>query len=221
MKNNLFSYRYDTTIIHKTPSLIKIFFLCFVSIRIFSQFNPEKVIESFFQCGFYFLIGCLLFILAKTKISSLKNLYFIFFIGIFIILINGINFNNKFIFSFEKTLETILYIARLITTSFIAILIFDTTSVYQLESELDKIPLFKKFRISKTISLTILFIPLMFRTWNMIQLATQSRIKNKKISFKLKFLNLYQSFSTFFSCILNSAENTRKAILNREKHLVK
>jgi biotin transport system permease protein len=216
MKNNLFSYRYDTTIIHKIPAIIKIFFLCFVSIRIFSQFNPEKVIESFFQCGFYFLIGCLLFILAKTKFSSLKNLSFIFIIGFFIILLNGINFENKLNFDFKKSLEGVLYLSRLLTTSLIALIVFDTTSVYQLENDLDKIPLFKKFKISQTISLTILFIPLIFRTWNKIQLASKSRnIKNKN-SLILKLQNLFQSFSTLFSCILNSAENTRKAILNRK-----
>jgi biotin transport system permease protein len=216
MKNSLFSYRYDTTIIHKIPAIIKIIFLCFVSIRIFSTSNNESNFSEWYRCGFYFFIGCLLFILARTKFSSLKNLSFIFIIGFFIILLNGINFENKLNFDFKKSLEGVLYLSRLLTTSLIALIVFDTTSVYQLENDLDKIPLFKKFKISQTISLTILFIPLIFRTWNKIQLASQSRnIKNKN-SLILKLQNLFQSFSTLFSCILNSAENTRKAILNRK-----
>lgn len=218
MKNNLFSYRYDTTIIHKTPAIIKIIFLCFVSIRIFSISNNTSELSSWYQCGFYFLIGCLLFILSRTKISSLKNLYFIFIIGLFIILLNGINFENKIYFDFQKSFEGVLYLARLLTTSLIALVVFDTTSVYQLENNLDKIPLFKKFKISQTISLTILFVPLIFRTWNKIQLASQARNVNKKKSLILKLYNLYQSFSTLFSCILNSADNTRKAILNRKSN---
>ncbi len=216
MKNSLFSYRYDTTIIHKIPAIIKIIFLCFVSIRIFSTSNNESNFSEWYRCGFYFFIGCLLFFLSRTKFSSLKNLSFIFIIGFFIILLNGINFENKLNFDFKKSLEGILYLSRLLTTSLIALIVFDTTSVYQLENDLDKIPLFKKFKISQTISLTILFIPLIFRTWNKIQLASQSRnIKNKN-SLILKLQNLFQSFSTLFSCILNSAENTRKAILNRK-----
>ncbi len=216
MKNSLFSYRYDTTIIHKIPAIIKIIFLCFVSIRIFSTSNNESNFSEWYRCGFYFFIGCLLFFLSRTKFYSLKNLSFIFIIGFFIILLNGINFENKLNFDFKKSLEGILYLSRLLTTSLIALIVFDTTSVYQLENDLDKIPLFKKFKISQTISLTILFIPLIFRTWNKIQLASQSRnIKNKN-SLILKLQNLFQSFSTLFSCILNSAENTRKAILNRK-----
>ena len=216
MKNSLFSYRYDTTIIHKIPAIIKIIFLCFVSIRIFSTSNNESNFSEWYRCGFYFFIGCLLFFLSRTKFSSLKKLSFIFIIGFFIILLNGINFENKLNFDFKKSLEGILYLSRLLTTSLIALIVFDTTSVYQLENDLDKIPLFKKFKISQTISLTILFIPLIFRTWNKIQLASQSRnIKNKN-SLILKLQNLFQSFSTLFSCILNSAENTRKAILNRK-----
>ena len=216
MKNSLFSYRYDTTIIHKIPAIIKIIFLCFVSIRIFSTTNNESNFLEWYRCGFYFFIGCLLFFLSRTKFSSLKNLSFIFIIGFFIILLNGINFENKLNFDLKKSLEGVLYLSRLLTTSLIALIVFDTTSVYQLENDLDKIPLFKKFKISQTISLTILFIPLIFRTWNKIQLASQSRnIKNKN-SLILKLQNLFQSFSTLFSCILNSAENTRKAILNRK-----
>ena len=216
MKNSLFSYRYDRTIIHKIPAIIKIIFLCFVSIRIFSTSNNESNFSEWYRCGFYFFIGCLLFFLSRTKFSSLKILSFIFIIGFFIILLNGINFENKLNFDFKKSLEGVLYLSRLLTTSLIALIVFDTTSVYQLENDLDKIPLFKKFKISQTISLTILFIPLIFRTWNKIQLASKSRnIKNKN-SLILKLQNLFQSFSTLFSCILNSAENTRKAILNRK-----
>ncbi len=218
MKNSLFSYRYDTTLIHKIPAIIKIIFLCFVSIKIFSTSNNATEVSSWYQCGFYFFIGCLLFILARTKFSSLKNLSFIFIIGFFIILLNGINFETKLNFDFKKSLEGVLYLARLLTTSLIALIVFDTTSVYQLENDLDKFPLFKKFKISQTISLTILFIPLIFRTWNKIQLVSKARNVNKRNSLILKLYDLFQSFSTLFSCILNSAENTRKAILNRKSN---
>jgi energy-coupling factor transporter transmembrane protein EcfT len=138
-----------------------------------------------------------------------------------IILISSIEFNNSIKFNFENSLKGLLYATRLFVTSFIALIIFETTSIYQLENELDKIPLFKKFKISKTISLTILFIPLIFVNWNKIQNAIKARsVKNSKNIF-IKINNLFQSFSTLLSYLLNTAENTRKAILNREKHLVK
>lgn len=221
MQESLFSYKYNTTLIHKTPALLKIIFLCFVSIRLFSQNNNSEITNSFLQCGFYFFIGCILFFISKVNFISIKKLLFIPFIYLGIILISSIEFTNSIKFNFENSLKGLLYATRLFVTSFIALIIFETTSIYQLENELDKIPLFKKFKISKTISLTILFIPLIFVNWNKIQNAIKARsVKNSKNIF-IKINNLFQSFSTLLSYLLNTAENTRKAILNREKYLVK
>lgn len=221
MQESLLSYKYNTTLIHKTPALLKIIFLCFISIRLFSQNNNIEIKNYFFQCGFYFFIGCILFFIGKINFTSIKKLLFIPFIYLGIILISSIEFNNSIKFNFENSLKGLLYATRLFVTSFIALIIFETTSIYQLENELDKIPLFKKFKISKTISLTILFIPLIFVNWNKIQNAIKARsVKNSKNIF-IKINNLFQSFSTLLSYLLNTAENTRKAILNREKYLVK
>ena len=221
MQESLFSYKYNTTLIHKTPALLKIIFLCFISIRLFSQNNNIEIKNYFFQCGFYFFIGCILFFIGKINFTSIKKLLFIPFIYLGIILISSIEFTDSIKFNFENTIKGLLYAARLFVTSFIALIIFETTSIYQLENELDKIPLFKKFKISKTISLTILFIPLIFVNWNKIQNAIKARSVKKTKNIFIKVNNLFQSFSTLLSCLLNSAENTRKAILNREKYLVK
>ena len=221
MQESLFSYKYNTTLIHKTPALLKIIFLCFVSIRLFSQNNNSEITNSFLQCGFYFFIGCILFFIAKVNFRSIKKLLFIPIICSGIILISSIEFTDSIKFNFENTFKGLLYAVRLFVTSFIALIIFETTSIYQLENELDKIPLFKKFKISKTISLTILFIPLIFRNWTKIQNAIKARsVKNSKNIFII-INNLFQSFSTLLSYLLNTAENTRKAILNREKYLAK
>lgn len=221
MQESLFSYKYNTTLIHKTPALLKIIFLCFVSIRLFSQNNNSEITNSFLQCGFYFFIGCILFFIAKVNFRSIKKLLFIPIICSGIILISSIEFTDSIKFNFENTFKGLLYAVRLFVTSFIALIIFETTSIYQLENELDKIPLFKKFNISKTISLTILFIPLIFSNWTKIQNAIKSRSVKKSNNIFIKINNLFQSFSTLLSCLLNTAENTRKAILNREKYLAK
>ena len=140
MQESLFSYKYNTTLIHKTPALLKIIFLCFVSIRLFSQNNNSEITNSFLQCGFYFFIGCILFFIGKINFTIIKKL---------------------------------------------------------------------------------LFIPLIFRNWTKIQNAIKARsVKNSKNIF-IKINNLFQSFSTLLSYLLNTAENTRKAILNREKYLAK
>ena len=221
MQESLFSYKYNTTLIHKTPALLKIIFLCFVSIRLFSQNNNSEITNSFLQCGFYFFIGCILFFIAKINFTIIKKLLFIPFIYLGIILISSIEFTDSIKFNFENSLKGLLYAVRLFVTSFIALIIFETTSIYQLENELDKIPLFKRFRISQTISLTILFIPLIFRNWTKIQNAIKARSVKKSNNIFIKINNLFQSFSTLLSCLLNTAENTRKAILNREKYLAK
>ena len=220
MQESLFSYKYNTTLLHKTPALAKIIFLCFVSIRLFSQ-NEIDILNSFFQCGFYFLLGCILFFIGKVDFRNIKKLLFIPIICSGIILISSIEFSNSIKFNFENSIKGLLYAVRLFVTSFIALTIFETTSIYQLENELDKIPLFKKFRISKTISLTILFIPLIFSNWTKVQNAIKARNVKKSKNIFIKINNLFQSFSTLLSCLLNTAENTRKAILNREKYLVK
>lgn len=221
MQESLFSYKYNTTLIHKTPALLKIIFLCFVSIRLFSQNNNSEITNSFLQCGFYFFIGCILFFIGKINFTIIKKLLFIPFIYLGIILISSIEFTDSIKFNFENSLKGLLYAVRLFVTSFIALIIFETTSIYQLENELDKIPLFKRFRISQTISLTILFIPLIFRNWTKIQNAIKARSVKKSNNIFIKINNLFQSFSTLLSCLLNIAENTRKAILNREKYLAK
>ena len=192
-----------------------------ISIRLFSQNNNIEIKNYFFQCGFYFFIGCILFFIGKINFTSIKKLLFIPFIYSGIILISSIEFNNSIKFNFENSLNGLLYATRLFVTSFIALIIFETTSIYQLENELDKIPLFKKFKISKTISLTILFIPLIFVNWNKIQNAIKARSVKKTKNIFIKVNNLFQSFSTLLSYLLNTAENTRKAILNREKYLAK
>ena len=221
MQESLFSYKYNTTLLHKTSALLKIIFLCFVSIRLFSQNENSEITNSFLQCGFYFFIGCILFFIAKINFRSIKKLLFIPIICSGIILISSIEFTDSIKFNFENSLKGLLYTVRLFVTSFIALIIFETTSIYQLENELDKIPLFKKFKISKTISLTILFIPLIFVNWNKIQNAIKARSVKKTKNIFIKINNLFQSFSTLLSYLLNTAENTRKAILNREKYLVK
>ena len=163
----------------------------------------------------------ILFFIAKVNFRNIKKLLFIPIICSGIILISSIEFTDSIRFNFENSLKGLLYGSRLFVTSFIALIIFETTSIYQLENELDKIPLFKKFNISKTISLTILFIPLIFSNWTKIQNAIKSRSIKKSNNIFIKINNLFQSFSTLLSCLLNTAENTRKAILNREKYLVK
>ena len=67
MQESLFSYKYNTTLLHKTSALLKIIFLCFVSIRLFSQNENSEITNSFLQCGFYFFIGCILFFIAKIN----------------------------------------------------------------------------------------------------------------------------------------------------------
>lgn len=218
MQDSLFSYRYDKTIIHKIPAIIKLFYLCFVSIRIFSTQEQSTNYEPWILCCFYFLLNTIIFILGKTKLTSLKKLLFIPIIGLVITLIRGINFNEKYFFNHFELLEGLLYTTRLFISSFTALIVFDTTSIYQLENNLDKIPLFKKLKISQTISLTILFIPLIFRTWDKIKTATKSRTKNKNLSFIKKINILYQNLITLFASIINSAENIRKTILIRNKN---
>ena len=108
MQESLFSYKYNTTILHKTPALAKIIFLCFVSIRLFSQ-NEIDILNSFFQCGFYFLLGCILFFIGKVNFRNIKKLLFIPIICSGIILISSIEFSDSIKFNFENSIKGLLY----------------------------------------------------------------------------------------------------------------
>ena len=107
MQESLFSYKYNTTLLHKTPALAKIIFLCFVSIRLFSQ-NEIDILNSFFQCGFYFLLGCILFFIGKVDFRNIKKLLFIPTICSGIILISSIEFSDSIKFNFENSITVML-----------------------------------------------------------------------------------------------------------------
>lgn len=211
MALTLFCYRRDTTIIHKCPALIKLIILCVFSILLF------KLNSWIFTCVFA-MITFIVFFLAKTPIRQLRKLLYVPLIGGMVVLLRIIKFNPTYL-DFSQVKDGFLYIAQFFVTTLAAQVFFDTTSTYQIQVSLEKIqaivfkvfPFLKKINFALFVAITIHFIPLVFETWEKVNKAARSRIINRKIGIK----NLLPVFFAFFSCLLQTAEQTRKAILNR------
>lgn len=114
----------------------------------------------------------------------------------------------------------------------------------QVEDLLKKIfPPLKKFHVARIVSIAIGFIPEIFTVWNQVNLAARARMQTttslrsatdswsvagtrstansqsatgkQKISIKRRIAILVAEFSALLSCMMQRAEETRKAVENR------
>lgn len=164
-KQTLFSYKNGSTLIHKIPAIIKIFFLIVFSAATFFDSNENSVEEIFsisvlLRTGICFFISILIFFLAKSEFSNLKKLSFIFVLGIFITIAKLFSIPNPQILSLEEyenqmkfTLEIlpdffinlnglfsgILYTVRFFSTTLLALVVFETTSSIQIKESLENL----------------------------------------------------------------------------------
>lgn len=221
----LFCYRKGSTPLHKIPALIKLlimFFLCAAVFRGSSQDAQDKILSSaeLVQIGVCLLISLSMFFLSGAHLSSLAQLRFVFVLGAFVTLIRV--FSS---FPDPKKEDLIFgasYTARFFISSLCAQTVFETTSSLQIKDAIElaqnaiskAFPPLKKLNPALVIALAINFIPSVFETWNKVSLAAKAReVRRKKR--KTSIRGLICRFSALFSCLINQAETTRKAVLNR------
>ena len=241
----LFSYRRGNSILHKTPALVKLAILITLCIVTFKGGSYNYLIEItalpvIIRTSICFAISVALFILAKSKLKSLKQLNFVYVLGALMILFRMIRLpqfitaeetQNSFIvkvFPFlyldiDGLAAGVLYTIRFFITTLAANVIFETTSVLEIKEALESIqdfiskiiPPFKKLNLALVISLAINFIPQIFSTWNQVHLASIARSNPQNKNLAQSIHNASQQLQTLFSCLLYQAEEKRKAILNR------
>ncbi len=224
----LFSYRRANTIAHKAPPLLKLAILLFVSLSIFSTVLniSEWVILAIFGS-----IAVILLILSKTPFSHVLKLRFIVFMGLFVTFFRVVHF-APFSADFTQIAGGMLYTSRFFVASMFVLVFFETTSTTQITDSLQKIqdslsnimpflkPFFQKHNPARIMGLSIGFMPRIFATWEKVRLATLARTHNKKKNRLSNFLYIIEvEFSALLSCMINIAETTRKAVINRSEDL--
>ena len=114
--------------------------------------------------------------------------------------------------------EGLIYSYKFFISTFVALLLFETTTMLEIQTSLQKIPLLNKTYLPTVLAITISFFPEIFSTWQEVTLAAKARKSPKsKISVFQKIKNLITQFSSLLSCMLQKAEIKRKALLSRNK----
>ncbi|MGL4985707.1 MAG: energy-coupling factor transporter transmembrane component T family protein [Treponemataceae bacterium] len=230
MTDTIFSYRSGNSIIHKTKGLLKLIFVCVVSVRLFSNTNFGGFSTPLTRLVFYGILSIFFFILAKTPFKHLKKISFIPLIGLAITLMRLVVFfpNENSTENMQKILffyldfaggkEGLLYTARFFISMIFSLVLFETMSFLQLIDAIESlekiIPPLKKTKLTWIISITINFIPKVFTTWQKTNYAAQARI-TKKQNIVQKIVYFTMQIFAMLSCLLQLAELTRKAIANR------
>ena len=228
------SYRHAESLIHKIPAIIKIVILFFISIRIFSDSKAFFLKELgsdicfinaavLFRIIFYFIVVVCFFILAKTPISHLRNLFFVLIIGLFVLIFRCINFFPLQIMT-QEIPNAILYIVRFFIATLMAMVVFETTSAIEIINSLSnfhnlfakKIPFLRKWNFLLILALSINFIPQIFFVWEQLKVAAKARtFTGNRYNFIGKIRTLVAQFSGVVSCMLQRSNEIRKIIISK------
>lgn len=226
----IFSYRNGNSVLHRIPALIKILLLVAICLFVFFGENSFSTLDEFFSgkafvclcsCGFVLFV---LHVLSGFRLSSLVKMKFVVFYSLFVFAFRSWKFSDEGILCWD--VEGLwfcgLYTVRFFVAAFASELIYETTSLLEIKSALEDVEIFfariipplKKVRLSFLLALAMNFIPEIFALWTRVRIASRSR-SQKKISL-IRFVQVInKETECLFSCLIRSAENKRKAILNR------
>lgn len=211
--SSLFSYRNADSFVHRIPAWIKLLFLMTVTFRIFSSGSEFTV---WTRVVFYLVLCLLLWLLAKTPISSLFRLKFLVFLATFMItasLLNHTGIKND-----------LLYISRFFVTMMASTVVFETTSRLELldffsnaENTVSRIiPPLKKLNLSLIFAVSLTFIPEIFSCWSRVLLSASARTQVNSKGKRVFSPGTYTTaLGAFFLSMLHYAEDVRMAIQNR------
>lgn len=222
----LFSYKNRKSILHRIPSVIKLFVIIALCFICFTETSFEKL-----KLSICFLFSIFLFFLGRGNLITLKPLIYVFFLGAFVTLLRMFNFIPEFSLDKKEFFSGIIYTIKLFITTLACQIIFETTSNSQIytcfeliENTIAKVfsfvKIIKKNHIALLISLSISFIPLIFETWQKVHLASKARsLKKRSIFYAIKIILL--EMESLLSCLINKADIKRKAIESKMNNLDK
>ena len=198
MNQGLFSYSNKKSPLHKIPALIKILFTCGFCFFVFSKFSITKILIS----G---IVALFLWLLSKSGFQAFIKLKLVLILGLIFTIFKGLSLKSPF-FDFQLAKEGLIYGYNFFITTFVALILFETTTMLEIQNDFMKIPVLNKTKFPMILAITISFFPEIFTTWEEVSLAAKSR-KNK---------NLVSQFSALISCMLQKADIKRKALLSRK-----
>lgn len=198
MNKGLFSYNNKKSPLHKIPALIKILFTCGFCFFVFSKFSITKILIS----G---IVALFLWLLSKSGFQAFIKLKLVLILGLVFTIFKGLSLKSPF-FDFQLAKEGLIYGYNFFITTFVALILFETTTMLEIQNDFMKIPVLNKTKFPMVLAITISFFPEIFTTWEEVSLAAKSR-KNK---------NLVSQFSALISCMIQKADIKRKALLSRK-----
>lgn len=198
LNKGLFSYNNKKSPLHKIPALIKILFTCGFCFFVFSKFSITKILISGIMALF-------LWLLSKSGFQAFIKLKLVLILGLVFTIFKGLSLKSPF-FDFQLAKEGLTYGYNFFITTFVALILFETTTMLEIQNDFMKIPVLNKTKFPMVLAITISFFPEIFTTWEEVSLAAKSR-KNK---------NLVSQFSALISCMIQKADIKRKALLSRK-----
>jgi len=198
LNKGLFSYNNKKSPLHKIPALIKILFTCGFCFFVFSKFSITKILIS----G---IVALFLWLLSKSGFQAFIKLKLVLILGLVFTIFKGLSLKSPF-FDFQLAKEGLIYGYNFFITTFVALILFETTTMLEIQNDFMKIPVLNKTKFPMVLAITISFFPEIFTTWEEVSLAAKSR-KNK---------NLVSQFSALISCMIQKADIKRKALLSRK-----
>ena len=222
MSNTLFSYNNKKTLLHKIPALLKLVFTCVFCFFVFGNFFPKSSLSAEKLQSIKILISScfaiFLWIISKSGFQAFFKLKLVVILGLIFTLFKGFSLKSPYFIDIQLAKEGLLYSYNFFITTFVALLLFETTTMLEIQNDLQKIPLLNKTYLPMVLAITISFFSEIFSTWEEIRLAAKARKKpNTKNSLKQKVKSLITQFSSLLSIMLQKAEIKRKALLSRQK----
>jgi len=222
LSNTLFSYNNKKTLLHKIPALLKLVFTCVFCFFVFGNLFPKSSLSAAKVQSIKILISScfaiFLWIISKSGFQAFFKLKLVLILGLVFTLFKGFSLKSPYFIDIQLAKEGFLYSYNFFITTFVALLLFETTTMLEIQNDLQKIPLLNKTYLSMVLAITISFFPEIFSTWEEIRLAAKARKKpNTKNSLKQKVKSLITQFSSLLSIMLQKAEIKRKALLSRQK----
>lgn len=159
-----------------------------------------------------------LWIISKSGFQVFIKLKLLLILGLVFTVFKGFSLSSAYFIDFQMAKEGLIYSYKFFISTFVALLLFETTTMLEIQTSLQKIPLLNKTYLPTVLAITISFFPEIFSTWQEVTLAAKARKSPKsKISVFQKIKNLITQFSSLLSCMLQKAEIKRKALLSRNK----
>ena len=221
MSKTLFSYSNKKTLLHKIPALLKLVFTCVFCFFVFGNLFPKSSLSAEKVQSIKILISScfaiFLWIISKSGFQAFIKLKLVLILGLVFTLFKGFSLKSPCFIDIQLAKEGLLYSYNFFITTLVALLLFETTTMLEIQNDLMKIPVLNKTKIPLILVITISFFPEIFSTWQEISLATIARTPNiKQISTKRKIQITVHKLSSLISCMLMKAEIKRKALVSRK-----